>query len=209
MKLSIHYHIFLGVFEISAVFTVANPNRWLLIVNSRSLLEPIIGAYSKSPKGARYTSQGQRPGGKYRIDLALKCLRPDAHREGGIYPPTMSNFPTSSWSPNLESGGRGEARVCVFRKALQQKVHVRLARTTVTPVTPVNENGDEKGGRPARNATLARAGEHSVAGGLESFSPRNPFSSPFSFTDPLSLAWGRFTPCHSRIPAEVICARCP
>ena len=53
-------------------------------------------------------------------------------------------------------------RVCVSRKALRQKVHVRLAHTTVTPV---NENGDEKGGR------------------LESFSPRNPFSSPFSSTD--------------------------
>ena len=52
--------------------------------------------------------------------------------------------------------------MCVFRKALRQKAHVRLAHTTLTPV---NENGDEKGGR------------------LERFSPRNPFSSPLSSTD--------------------------
>ena len=29
-----------------------------------------------------------------------------------------------------------------------------------------DDNGDENGGRPARNAALARASEHSVAGGL-------------------------------------------
>jgi hypothetical protein len=36
------------------------------------------------------------------------------------------------------------ARVCVFRKALRQKNHTRLAHVTVAWV---NENGDEKGGR--------------------------------------------------------------
>ena len=76
-----------------------------------------------------------------------------------------------------------------FCKALR---HRDRAHLMFVAVASDNENGDENGGRPARNATLARASEHSVAGGFresstlsrrsEAKTDRYPFSSPFSST---------------------------